>query len=258
MWEGMHRYIGSCRKVGFPVAGDTGSCEPSMTQVPVTKLESAGKAAMLRGAEPSLQALLTFIQHFASELWFPMWQPGATWLENLWLVLKVPTDTRQNSNWAWDLPTTLVSKAVTPLSHSVGFVWLNQPSARHGVTARDRCENVLTLMSSYILICNGWLLKSTSPVCRIGFPQQTVSQTVWVKQSVVVVVVVFNELFWCGEPNNQEIVSVQESQVVLSKDRRMGSQQTVWLYCFYLRRSLTVWPKVAPDWPTSTSQVLGF
>lgn len=56
MWEGMHRYIGSCRKVGFPVAGDTGSCEPSVTQVPVTKLESARRAAMLRGAEPSLQA----------------------------------------------------------------------------------------------------------------------------------------------------------------------------------------------------------
>lgn len=50
MWEGMHRYIGS------RMLDDTGSCEPCVTQVPVTKLESTGKAAMPQSAGPALQA----------------------------------------------------------------------------------------------------------------------------------------------------------------------------------------------------------
>lgn len=160
------------------------SCEPCDTKVRATKPESAGRAVMLWTTGPSGH-LSRHLLPFDTALCFRTRVPCVTTrshtrLGNSWLVAGAgSTNTRQNSNCTCDLPTTLVFKAGTSLSQSVGFVWLI-PSARHGVTVGDRCENILTLMSPYILICDGWPLKSTSPVqCRMLFSNKCESEWWW-------------------------------------------------------------------------------
>lgn len=171
-----HRSVGSCRKVGFPGAGVVSH----VTQVHATKPEPAGRAVKLWTTGPSGH-LFRHLFPFVTALCFRTRVSCVTTrshmrLGNSWLVAGAGSiNTRQNSNCTCDLPTTLVCKVGTSLSQSVGFVWLI-PSAWHGVTVGDRGENILTLMSPYILICNGWPLKSTSPVCRMVFSNKCESE----------------------------------------------------------------------------------
>lgn len=79
-----------------------------------------------------------------------------------------------------------------------------------------------------------------SSLVMAGLWQAPVLWIEWFSPSSVSgnVVVVFNVLYWCGESNNQEIVSVQESQVALSKDRRNEKSVNFVALLFLFRVSL--------------------